>query len=75
MSLPRSIQNDVQAECLAPSLGHTTTSSTSAPRALMFYVTAPWHEILQSMMPVGYQDETGFHYGENTELGEVKQSF
>lgn len=32
----------------------------------MFYIMAPWHEILQSVVPVGYQDETGFHFGEKT---------
>jgi hypothetical protein len=32
----------------------------------MYYVTTPIHELLKNLAPVGYQDDTGFHYGEET---------
>lgn len=68
MSVPRSNQNDVRAEHPVSPLTHTTTSS-SGEHDLLFYITAPWDEILKSIVPVGYEDETGFHFGETA--GEI----
>lgn len=70
MSEPRSIQSNVQSEPPASSAGHTTTTS-SAERGLLFYITAPWAEILKSIVPVGYQDDEGFHYGETSETDKI----
>jgi hypothetical protein len=71
MSVPRSIQNDVQPEYPGSSTVSTTTTSSSDSQGLMYYVTAPWHEILKSIVPLGYQDETGFHFGDKAGTDEI----
>lgn len=72
MSVPRSNRNDVQPEHPASSTSQTSTStSSSGEQGLLFYITAPWDQILSSIVPLGYQDESGFHYGEKAGADEV----
>jgi hypothetical protein len=63
MSEHRIISNDVQPENSTSSPSPTSTTS-SAPRGFKCFVTAPWQQILNSIIPVGYEDEGGFHFGE-----------
>lgn len=65
MSVSRNVQNGVKPETSASSPGPTSTTSDS-PKGLLCYITAPWQQILNSIVPVGYEDEAGFHFGEET---------
>jgi hypothetical protein len=70
MSEPRIIPNDVQSEISTPSPAPTTTTSSTS-HGFKCFVTAPWQQILNSIVPVGYEDEGGFHFGERTGADEL----
>lgn len=70
MSEHRIIPNDVQSESSTSSPNPITTTS-SASRGIKCYVAAPWRQILESIVPVGYEDEEGFHFGEKTGADEL----
>jgi hypothetical protein len=54
----------VQAESPASSL-----RDTPAQHRRLFRFVETWQTVLGSLVPVGYEDETGFHYGEKTKAG------
>jgi hypothetical protein len=70
MSDPRIIQKDVQPESSTPSPAPTTTTS-SAAHSFKCFIAAPWQQILNSIVPVGYEDEGGFHFGESAGADEL----
>jgi hypothetical protein len=47
-----------------PSLPARNAVQTAGPKAgLPVRIIAKWHAAIASRVPIGYEDETGFHYG------------
>ena len=36
-------------------------------RARLFLLIQPFRAVIERLVPIGYQDETGFHYGSNSQ--------
>jgi len=45
------------------SRGDAVTAATPRP-ACLTRVVATWHAVINFLVPIGYEDEWGFHYGE-----------
>jgi hypothetical protein len=67
-SARRTPQNDVQTDWIVSSGREFTTGSNAGPRFLSRMV-GWWREFFDVAVPVGYEDETGFHYGDETANG------
>jgi len=48
------------------SAGRDTTLPVVGCRSLLRSVVSVWEALLDSAAPIGYEDETGFHYGPPT---------
>jgi hypothetical protein len=57
------LENDVPAGwSFSPSGGGPGVPATGNGSWTRMEVT--WHAVINYLVPIGYQDETGFHYGE-----------
>jgi len=46
----------------APTSNHSFNAPAQPP-AKQSRMTVKWHAFVDYLVPIGYQDETGFHYG------------
>jgi len=64
-SLHSTTQNDgCEAECSAPSGGETRTTSSGQEGGVLRIIGACRAFFDSFAPPLGYEDETGFHYGD-----------
>jgi hypothetical protein len=57
------INEGVPAECVASSGGDGLIVPAARPGSWT-RIAVLWHTVIDYLVPIGYEDETGFHYGE-----------
>jgi hypothetical protein len=62
----QAVSNDIRVEWNTP-IGCATTHGSITRRGYFSRIACAWQASMNSLAPMGYEDETGFHYGERSE--------